>query len=338
MLAVLQLIGAFVADLFKSRRRLEIENLFLRHQLNIALRRMPHRLRLRGSDRALMVWMTWLWPGLLGLSRVVQPDTILRWHRAGFRAYWRWKSRARSGRPPLDRELRELIRRMSKDNPLWGAPRIHGELLKLGFEVAESTVSKYMIERRGPPSQTWRTFLLNHADAIAAIDLCVVPTLTFGCLFAFLVLGHGRRQLIWFAVTQQPTAEWLAQQIVAAFPWDTAPTYLLRDNDGAYGEAFTRRVRAMGIRDRPISPRSPWQNPYVERLIGTLRRDCLDHILIVGERHLRRVLTSYSLYYNETRTHLGLSKDAPLGRAVQRSGTIVTTPVLCGLHHRYAWV
>ena len=240
MLAVLHLLGMFVADLFKSRRRLEVENLFLRHQLNIALRRAPHRLRLRGSDRALLVWMTRLWPSLLGLSRVVQPDTILRWHRAGFRAYWRWKSRARPGRPRVSRELRELIQRMSKENPLWGAPRIHGELLKLGFEIAESTVSKYMIRHRGPPSQTWRTFLRNHADAIAAIDLCVVPTLTFECLFAFLVVGHGRRQLLWFAVTRHPTAEWLAQQIVEAFPWDTAPTYLVRDNDGAYGQAFTQ--------------------------------------------------------------------------------------------------
>src|SRR6516225_8106942 len=163
--------------------------------------------------------MTWLWPSLLGLSRVVQPDTILRWHRAGFRAYWRWKSRGRPGRPRVSRELRELIQRMSQENPLWGAPRIHGELLKLGFEIAESTVSKYMIRRRGPPSQTWRTFLRNHATAIAAIDLCVVPTLTFECLFAFLVLGHGRRQLLWFAVTRHPTAEWLAQQLVEAFPW-----------------------------------------------------------------------------------------------------------------------
>jgi transposase InsO family protein len=193
------------------------------------------------------------------------------------RAYWRWKSRGRPGRPRVSRELRELIQRMSKENPLWGAPRIHGELLKLGFEIAESTVSKYMIRRRGPPSQTWRTFLRNHAHAIAAIDLCVVPTLTFECLFAFLVVGHGRRQLLWFAVTRHPTAEWLAQQIVEAFPWGSAPTYLLRDNDGAYGQAFTSRIRAMGIRDRPISRRAPWQNPYVERLIGTLRRECLDH-------------------------------------------------------------
>jgi len=168
---------------------------------------------------------------------------------------------------------------MSKENPLWGAPRIHGELLKLGFEIAESTVSKYMIRRRGPPSQTWRTFLRNHAEAIAAIDLCVVPTVRFECLFAFLVLGHGRRQLLWFAVTRHPTAEWLAQQIVEAFPWTAAPTYLVRDNDGAYGQAFTRRLRTMGIRDRPTSPRSPWQNAYVERLIGTttIRTTIWDH-------------------------------------------------------------
>jgi hypothetical protein len=176
----------------------------------LVLRRAPHRLRLHGSDRALMVWV---WPSLLDLSRVVQPDTILRWHRAGFRAYWRWKSRGQSGRPKIEPELRELIRRMSKENPLWGAPRIHGELLKLGFEIAESTVSRYMIRHRGPPSQNWRTFLCNHADAIAGIDLRVVPTLTFECLFAFIVVGHGRRQLLWFAVTRHPTAEWLAQQI-----------------------------------------------------------------------------------------------------------------------------
>jgi transposase InsO family protein len=173
-------------------------------------------------------------------------------------------------------------------------------------------------------------------EAIAAIDLCVVPTVTFERLFAFLVLGHGRRQLLWFAVTRNPTAEWLAQQITQAFPWATAPTYLVRDNDGAYGHAFRRRLRAMGIRDRPISPRSPWQSPYAERLIGTLRRECLDHVLIFGERHLLRILSSYSSYYNESRTHLSLCKDVPLGRAVQRSGTIISRPVLSGLHHRYA--
>jgi len=258
MYAILHALGMFVVDLFKSRSCLEAENLFLRHQLNIALRRAPPGLRLHGSDRALLVWMTRIWPSLLDISQVVKPETILRWHRSGFRAFWRWKSRSRVARPKVDRELRDLIRRMSRENPLWGAPRIHGELLMLGFEVAPSSVSKYMARGRRPPSQSWRTFLQNQAEAIAAIDMCVVPTLTFDCLFAFLVLGRGRRQLLWFEVTRHPTAEWLARQITEAFPWGSAPTYLVRDNDGAYGHVFSRRVMAMGIRDRPIAPRSPW--------------------------------------------------------------------------------
>jgi transposase InsO family protein len=334
MLAVLHSLGTFIVDLFKSRRRLEAENLFLRHQLSIALRRAPARLRIRGSDRALLVWMTWLWPRLLGATQIVQPETILRWHRAGFKAFWRWKSRSRAGRPKIDRDLRDLIRRMSQENPNWGASRIHGELLMLGFEVAQSTVSKYMVQG-GSPSQSWKTFLRNHAQAIAAIDLCVVPTLTFERLLAFLVLGHGRRQLLWFEVTRHPTAEWLARQITEAFPWSSAPAYLVRDNDRAYGDVFKSRVRAMGIRDRPISPRSPWQNAYVERLIGTVRRECLDRMLIFGESHLRRVLASYAAYYNQARTHLALQKDAPLHRAAQRSGVIIAIPILSGLHHHY---
>ena len=335
MFAILRAFGMFVADQFKSRVRLEAENLFLRHQLNIALRHAPPRPRLRGSDRALLVWMTKLWPSLLGAIRVVKPDTVLRWHRAGFKVYWRWKSQNRAGRPKIDRGLRDLIRRMSRENPLWGAPRIHGELLMLGFEVAQSTVSKYMARPPKPPSQTWKTFLRNHTDAIAAIDMCVVPTLTFERLYVLLVLGHGRRQLLWFEVTRHPTAEWLARQITEAFPWASAPTYLLRDNDRAYGHVFKSRVRAMGIRDRPISPGSPWQNGYVERLIGTLRHECLDHLLIFGEAHLRKVLTLYASYYNQARTHMALQKDAPLQRAVQRSGSIAAIPVLAGLHHQY---
>ena len=207
MLAILQALGIFVCGLLKSRKRLQAENLFLRHQLNIALRRAPPRPRLYGSDRALLVWMTGIWPGLLDFVQVVKPETVLRWHRAGFKAYWRWKSRNRAGRPKIDRGLRDLIQRMSRENPLWGAARIHGELLMLGFDVAQSTVSKYMGRGRRPPSQSWTTFLRNHAQAIAAIDMCVVPTMTFERLFAFLVLGHGRRQLLWFEVTRHPTAE-----------------------------------------------------------------------------------------------------------------------------------
>ncbi len=280
--------------------------------------------------------MTRIWSRLLDLAQAVKPQTILRWHRAGFRAYWRRESRNRAGRLKIDRGLRDLIQRISEENPRWGAPRIHGELLILGFEVAQSTVSKYMVRRRKPPSQTWKTFLRNHAEAIAAIDMCVVPTLTFDHLFAFLDLGHGRRQLLWFEVTRHPTAEWLARQITEAFPWASAPAYLIRDNDRAYGHVFTSRVRAMGIRDRPISPGSPWQNGYAERLIGTLRCECLDQMLMFGEAHLRQILTLYASYYNKSRTHLSLRKDAPLGRTVQRYGKIAATLVLSGLHHRYA--
>jgi transposase InsO family protein len=334
MLAILHMLAMFVADLFKSRRRLEAENLFLRHQLTIALRQAPSRLRLHGSDRALLVWITRIWPNLLDLSQVVKPETILRWHRAGFKAFWRWiptsgraaKDRSRITRPHPADEQRE---------PVVGRPA-HPRRAAQAWLRGRRVNSKYMIKHPGPPSQTWRTFLRNHADTIAGIDLCLVPTLTFECLFAFLVVSHGRRQLLWFAVTKHPMAEWLARQIAEAFPWDTAPRYLIRDNDGAYGQAFTHRVRGMGIRDRPIAARSPWQNPYVERLIGTLRRECLDHVLIFDEQHLRRILTLYALYYNESRTHLGLAKDAPRRRAVQRCGRIVTTPILCGLHHRYA--
>jgi transposase InsO family protein len=335
MLAILYVLGMLVVDLFKSRSRLEAENILLRHQLNFALRRRSPRLRLRGSNRALLVWMIRLWPSLLGAIQVVQPETVLRWHRAGFRAFWRWQSRNRAGRPRIDREIRELIQRMSRENPLWGASRLHGELLMLGIEVAQSTVSKYMARGRAPPSQSWKTFLRNHSEAIAAIDMCVVPTLTFERLFAFLVLGHGRRQLLWFEVTRHPTAEWLARQITEAFPWASAPTYLVRDNDRAYGHVFTTRVTAMGIRDRPISPGSPWQNGYAERLIGTVRRECLDRMLIFGEAHLRRILVSYAVYYNQVRTHLALPKDAPLHRPVQRSGAIIAIPILAGLHHQY---
>jgi len=315
--------------------RLESSRLFLPLEIRARRRQAPPRLRLRGGDRAFLIWMTRLWPSLLGAMQVVQPETVLRWHRAGFKMFWRWKSRHRAGRPRIDRALQDLIQQMSRENPLWGASRIHGELLMLGFEVAQSTVSKYMVRPSKPPSQSWKTFLRNHAEAIAAIDMCVVPTLTFDLLFVFLVLGHGRRQLLWFEVTRHPTAEWLARQITEAFPWTSAPAYLVRDNDRAYGHVFTSRVRAMGIRDRPISPGSPWQNGCAERLIGTLRRECLDQMLIFGEAHLRRVLSAYAAYYNQARTHLALGKDAPMHRAVQCSGDIAAIPILAGLHHQY---
>jgi transposase InsO family protein len=231
--------------------------------------------------------------------------------------------------------LRALIAEMSRANPLWGSPRIHGELLKLGFDVAQSTVAKYMVRRRGPPSQGWKTFLRNHAPDIGAIDMFVVPTIGFRLLYGLVIITHHRRRLVWINVTTNPTAEWIARQITEAFPWDQAPDYLIRDRDASYGHAVTRRLAAMGIRDRPTAPRSPWQNGHIERLIGSIRRDCLDHVVILGEAHLRRVLARYADYYNKLRTHRSLIKDTPLHRIVERLGTVTSRPLLGGLHHQY---
>ena len=227
---------------------------------------------------------------------------------------------------------------MSVENPLWGAPRIHGELLKLGFAVAQSSVAKYMVKRRGPPSQGWRTFLHNHAPDIAAMDLFVVPTIGFDLLYALIVVRLDRRGLVWINVTTNPTAEWIARQLTEAFPWDEAPHYLIRDRDQIYGAIVTRRLRAMGIRDKPTAPASPWQNGFAERLIGSIRRECVDHCIVLGEAHLRRILRSYARYYNDIRTHRSLDKDAPVSRPVQRTGVITSNPILGGLHRHYVRV
>src|SRR5258708_7671816 len=209
-------------------------------------------------------------------------------------------------------------------------------LMTVDFAITCSLVRSGMVKRREPPSQGWKTFLRNHADGIAAIDLFVVPTISFRLLYCLLIVGHGRRQILWFGVTSHPTAEWTANQITEACGWEQVPRYLIRDRDRAYGQVFIRRLRSMGIRDRPTSPRSPWQNGYAERLIGSIRRECIDHIVVVGERHLRHVLLSYMNYYNETRTHLSLDKDAPFTRAVAKAGRIIARPILGGLHHQYA--
>jgi transposase InsO family protein len=337
MIAIAFLFVRMLCDFFKPRQRLEAEILVLRHRLNVLQQHTPGRAwRLRWIDRALFIWLYRRYPRILDAITIVRPETVVRWHRKGFAAYWRWKARSRGGRPRIAKEVRDLIRRMSFENPLWGATKIHGELLKLGIEVAQSTVSIYMVPRRGRPLQTWKTFLHNQMEGIAAIDLFVVPTISFEQLFAFLVLGHQRRQLLWFAVTRNPTAEWLARQITEAFPWDSAPKHLIRDNDRAFGVVFNSRVRAMGIRDRPTSFRSPWQNGYVERLIGSIRRECTDHLIVFSAQHLRRILAKYATYYNEVRTHVSLGKDAPCKRAIERHGEIVAHPILGGLHHRYA--
>ena len=326
---------AVLASPFKSKPRLEAENAVLRHQLIILRRQVKGRTRLTNNDRWFFIQLYRWFPSILSVLMIVRPETLVRWHRAGFRCYWRWKSRSRGGRPQIDAELRALIRQMSMENPLWGAPRIHGELLKLGFDVAQSSVAKYMAKRRGSPSQEWRTFLRNHAPDIAAMDLFVVPTIGFDLLYAFVIIRLDRRDLIWINVTRHPTAEWIARQLTEAFPWNNAPHYLIRDRDRIYGTIVTRRMRAMGIRDMPTAPSSPWQNGFAERLIGSIRRECVDHFIVLSEAHLRRILRSYARYYNAIRTHRSLDKDAPTSRPIQRIGNIASHAILGGLHHHY---
>ncbi len=323
---------------FTRRTRLEAENLILRQQLAVLRRKSPARVRLWNIDRLVMVWLYRLYPSLLDSVVIVQPETVIRWHRRGFRAYWHRKSRRVGGRPRIDSEIRALIRRMSRENPLWGAPRIHGELLMLGIEVAESTVSRYMVRRRRSPSQGWKTFLRNHAAGIASLDLFVVRTISFKLLYGLVILRHARRRLVRISVTSNPTAEWIAGQVTDAFPWDEAPRHLIRDRDGSFGPVYTRRIWAMEIRDHPTAPRSPWQNGHVERLIGSIRRESLNHLVVFDEAQLRRVLKNYASYYNQVRTHLSLNKNAPDFRRPQKLGNITAIPILGGLHHQYVRV
>ena len=324
-----------VARRIRSRAVVELENLALRHQLHVLRRQRPGRLRLFPIDRLLWIWLYRLWPRCLEVMVLVKPATVVQWHRQGFRLFWRWRSR--SGRPSVDREVRDLIWQMSSANPLWGAPRIHGELLKLGIEVGQATVAKYMVRRRGAPSPTWRSFLRNHAEGIAAIDMFVVASASFRLLYVMIILAHDRRTVVSTAVTEHPTAAWLSRQVTEAFPWDTAPRYLLRDRDASYGSEFRSRVEAMSITEVITAPRSPWQNAYVERVIGSIRRECMDHIVIFNERHLRRVLSSYVDYYHGSRTHLSLDKDCPDPRPImqRRIGKVIAIGQVGGLHHRY---
>jgi transposase InsO family protein len=336
MLLLIANIFLAIGDLFRSEASLHAEVIRLRHENLVLRRQAPKRLHLNNSDRWFLVWLHWLWPKHARLSLLVTPATLLRWHRQGFRSYWRWKSRALPGRSKIDRKTIALIKRIAKENVLWGAPRIHGELLKLDITIAESTVAKYMprIRSRGG-SPSWRTFLSSQIDGIAAIDLFTVPTINYQELYAVVVVGLNRRNLVLLTATNHPTAMWLAQQINEAFPWNTAPRFLIRDNNAKFGHVFTGRLKAYGIRDRPIAPRSPWQNGYAERVIGTIRRECLDHVIVWNETHLRALLSEFADYYNAHRTHLALEKDAPDTRPVHHVGKIVHLPVLGGLHHRY---
>ncbi len=329
------IIRAVIAG-FKSRRQLALENVALRHQLDV-LQRNAKRPPLKPSDRALWALLTRFLPNWRRHLSIVKPDTVIRWHRAGWRLYWRWRSNPGRGGPKVSIEVRTLIRRMSLENPLWGAPRIHGELNKLGIEVGETTVARYMIKFSKPPSQTWRTFIRNHMAEIVAIDFFTVPTLTFRTLYVFVILSLDRRRVVHFNVTRSPTAEWTSLQLTQAFPFYTAPRFLIRDRDGIYGKKVIDTLKAMDIQQIVTSRKSPWQNGYCERVIGTFRRECLDHIIVLNHWHLRKILRQYIDYYHESRTHLGLEKDCPVFRAVQgpQIGEIRSEPVLGGLHHRY---
>jgi len=331
----IDMIFVFLGALFRRQAELAAENLALRQQLAV-LEHKSKRPRLRVRDRIFWVWLSRLWVGWRSVLVIVQPDTVARWHRDGFRLYWRWKSRAgKVGRPRIEAELRRLIRRMCRENPSWGAPRIHSELRLLGYDVSETTVDKYMVRHRKPPSQTWRTFLDNHLRDIVAVDFFTVPSATFRILFVFLALRHDRRFVVHFNVTANPTAQWTAQQIVEAFPYDDAPRFLLRDRDSIYGQHFKNRIKNMGIEEVVTAARSPWQNPYVERIVGSLRRECLNHFIVLNERHLRRILHSYLEYYHEHRTHLSLNRNSPIEREVEEKGEVISIPMVGGLHHRY---
>jgi putative transposase len=328
---------AWICAAFRSRQSLWLENVALRHQLAV-YQRAVHRPHLAPTDRLFWAWLSRFWPGWYDALAFVQPRTVIAWQRTRFRDHWaRLSQGTKPGRPVIAKEVRELIRTMWRANPTWGAPRIVGELRKLGIEVAKSTVEKYRMRPRTPSSPTWKTFLKTHVWDLVSLDFFVVPTVTHKVLFVLLILAHHRRRVVHVNVTEHPTAQWTAQQVVEAFPWNEAPRYLMRDRDRIYGAFFRQRVQHMGIEEVVIAPRSPWQNPYVERLIGSIRRECLDHVIVLSENHLRRILTGYLAYYHTWRTHLALKMDSPERRPVQppERGRVIAVPEVGGLHHHY---
>ena len=342
MLRLLRLIPALVTQVFRSRRDLLLENLALRQQLTVLSRRHPQP-RFAVSDRFFWVILRRLWCGWKQALFLVQPETVVRWHRTGFKVYWTWISRHRkpAGRKCVSRELRQLIFRMVAENRTWGAPRIHGELKMVGFDVSERTVLRWM--RRAPrspePARQWAAFLRNHREAIAAMDFFTVPTLTFGVLYCFFVIAHDRRRILHCNVTRHPTSAWVVQQLREAFPYDTACGYLILDRGANFNEEVINTVKSFGIQPKRTSFRSPWQNGVAERWVGHCRRDLLDHVIVVNERHLKRLMNEYVCYYHDDRTHLALAKGTPAGRSAEKNleagSRVVSMPRLGGLHHRY---
>ena len=322
---------------FFSRASLVAENLALRQQLAVLKRQKPTP-RLKKRDRLFWIVLSKLWLGWEKSLLIVQPSTVLHWHRAGFKLFWRLKSRKKPGRPKIEAEIRQLIRNMSRENPKCGVPHIKSELALLGYNVAESTVAKYIFKHPKTPSQTWRTFLKNHASDIVACDFLTAYTVTFRIYYVFVMLRHSDRKIVHFNVTQNPTMEWTFQQVREAFPFGKTPRYLLHDNGSVFSQKFCHRLKSLGIESVRTAYRSPWQSPYVERANGTLRRECLDHLIIFNERHLRRILSEFiDDYYTTTRPHLSLNRNSPIPRETDppSNGRIVSTPILGGLHHRY---
>lgn len=320
---------------FRGRRDLVLENAALRQQLAMYERRRP---QIRDADRWFLAALIHLWPGWRNAVVVVRPETVVRWHRAGWRRYWSWKSRSRrSGRPRISVEARELITRLARENPSWGAVRIQGELRTLGFDISAETVRRYRLRaRRRPPTRRWREFLHNHRHEIWAADFFTVPTLTLSTLYVFFVISHDRRRIEHFNVTRHPTADWVWRQLMEATPWGARPRFLIRDRDRNYGGDFVARARRIGIETVLTPVRAPQANAVAERVIGTLRRECVDHIIPLSEQHLRAVLREYVDYYNATRPHRTLELEPPAGpRPVQAHGRVVAHPILGGLHHRY---
>lgn len=326
-----------IASVFRSRMALQLEILALRHQLAV-YQRAERRPRLGPADRLLWAWLSRAWSGWREALVIVQPRTVIAWQRKRFRDYWTRLSRQGTrGRPPVAQEIRDLIRKISAANPTWGSPRIVGELRTLGIEVAKSTVDKYRVRPSKPPSPSWRTFLVTHAKDLVSVDFFTVVTVRFEILFVLVILAHDRRRVRHFNITAHPTAHWTAQQVVEAFPWDTAPRFLLRDRDGVYGTYFRKRLAAMGIEEVLSAPRSPWQSPYVERLIGSIRRECLDNVVVLHDRHLHRILSEYFDHYHRWRCHQALDMDCPEPRPTQgpEQGAVVEVREAGGLYRHY---
>jgi putative transposase len=327
----------YLVSHFRSHESLRLENMALRHQLAVYQHTIK-RPKMLPSDRLFWVWLSRLWLGWQQALAFVQPRTVIAWQKKRFRDYWRHVSqRGKLGRPAVSKDVRAFIQDMWRSNPRWGSPRIVGELRKIGIDVAKSTVEKYRPRTYKPASPTWKAFFVNHVEDLVSCDFFTVPTVTFKVLFVFIMLAHERRRIVHVNVTEHPTAQWTAQQIVDALPWDEAPRYLLRDRDAIYGADFHERVGHMGIDEVKIAPRSPWQNPYCERVIGSIRRECLNDVIVLNEQHLKRLLRSYVGYYHTWRTHRSLEMDAPEPRVLQplEMGPVRKLLEVGGLHHHY---